>query len=87
LGRGIWSGEQGSIWGEEFAELDFHSLQLEDRFIRTMKTLMKQLDKSIGEDLGNQAEESVKANTRIKESCLRILWIYLFCLSYAWFFE
>jgi hypothetical protein len=33
--------------GEEFAELDFHSIRLEKRFIRTMETLIKQPDKSI----------------------------------------
>jgi hypothetical protein len=38
---------------EEFAGLDFHSVRLEERFIRTMETLYKQPNKSIrkaGED-------------------------------------
>jgi hypothetical protein len=33
--------------GEEFAGLDFHSIRLEKRFIKTMETLIKQPDKSI----------------------------------------
>jgi hypothetical protein len=30
---------------KEFAEPDFHSIRLEQRFIRTMETLIRQLDK------------------------------------------
>jgi hypothetical protein len=32
---------------EEFAGIDFHSIRLEDRFIRTMETLIQQPDASI----------------------------------------
>jgi hypothetical protein len=42
---------------EEFAGLDFHSLLLEERFIRTMETLYKQPDKSIREESAGQAED------------------------------
>jgi hypothetical protein len=41
--------------GEEFAGLNFHSIRLEDRFIRTMETLMRQPDKSIREAVENRA--------------------------------
>jgi hypothetical protein len=41
---------------EEFAGLDFHSIRLEDRFIRTMETLSKQPDVSIWEASENRAE-------------------------------
>ena len=41
---------------KEFAGLDFHSVRLEDRFIRTMETLMKQPDKSIWCSSTNRAE-------------------------------
>jgi hypothetical protein len=41
---------------EEFARLDFHSLQLEERFIRTMETLIQQPDKSIREAGEDRAE-------------------------------
>jgi hypothetical protein len=34
---------------EEFAGLDFHSVRLEERFVRTMKTLIQQPDASIRE--------------------------------------
>jgi hypothetical protein len=40
---------------EEFAGLDFHSVRLEDRFVRTMETLFKQPDKSIREAGENRA--------------------------------
>jgi hypothetical protein len=40
---------------EEFAGLDFHSLRLEDRFIKTMNTLYQQPDKSIWEASDNRA--------------------------------
>ena len=42
--------------GEEFAGLDFHSIRLENRFIRTMETLVKQPDKSIWYNRENRAE-------------------------------
>jgi hypothetical protein len=42
--------------GEEFAGLDFHSVRLEDRFIRALETLMKQPDKSIWYSSENRAE-------------------------------
>ncbi|MDR3192514.1 MAG: IS4 family transposase [Treponema sp.] len=42
--------------GAEFAGLDFHSVRLEDRFIRAMETLMKQPDTSIWGASGNRAE-------------------------------
>jgi hypothetical protein len=41
---------------EEFAGLDFHSIRLENRFIRTMETLMKQPDTSIWYSSENRAE-------------------------------
>jgi hypothetical protein len=41
---------------EEFAELDLHSVRLEERFVRTMETLIRQPDKSIGEASENRAE-------------------------------
>ncbi|MDR1220160.1 MAG: hypothetical protein LBK73_11225 [Treponema sp.] len=41
---------------EEFAGLDFHSVRLESRFIRTMETLMKQPDTSIWYSSENRAE-------------------------------
>jgi hypothetical protein len=44
--------------GAEFADLDFYSIRLEERFIRTMETLIKQPDKSIGEASENRAEAS-----------------------------
>ena len=43
---------------EELAGLDFHCIRLEDRFIRTMETLMKQPDKSIWYSSTNRAEDS-----------------------------
>jgi hypothetical protein len=43
---------------EEFAGLDFHSVRLEDRLIRTMETLIKQPDKSIWYSSENRAEAS-----------------------------
>ena len=43
---------------EKFAALDFHSIRLEDRFIRTMETLIQQPDTSIGEASENRAEAS-----------------------------
>jgi hypothetical protein len=42
--------------GAEFVGLDFHSIRLEERFIRTMETLIKQPDKPIGEASENRAE-------------------------------
>jgi hypothetical protein len=44
----------------EFAGLDFHSIRLEERFIRTMETLIKQPDKSIWEASENRAEASIR---------------------------
>jgi hypothetical protein len=41
---------------EEFAGLDFHSIRLEDRFVRTMETLMKQPNTSIWSSSENRAE-------------------------------
>jgi hypothetical protein len=41
---------------EEFVGLDFHSIRLEQRFIRTMETLAQQPDASIWEASGNRAE-------------------------------
>jgi hypothetical protein len=41
---------------EEFAGLDFHSVRLEERFVRTMETLIKQPDASIWEASKNRAE-------------------------------
>jgi hypothetical protein len=42
----------------EFAGLDFHSIRLENRFVRTMETLIKQPDKSIWEASEDRAEAS-----------------------------
>jgi hypothetical protein len=50
----------------EFAGLDFHSIRLEERFIRTMETLIKQPDKSIWEASENRAE--AKAIYRMLEN-------------------
>jgi hypothetical protein len=44
--------------GAEFAGLDFYSIRLEKRFIRTMVTLIKQPDKSIWEASEKRAEAS-----------------------------
>jgi hypothetical protein len=41
---------------EEFAGIDFHSVRLEGRFVRTMETLAKQPDKSIWEASEDRAE-------------------------------
>jgi hypothetical protein len=41
---------------EEFAGLDFHSVRLEERFVRTMETFYKQPDKSIREASEDRAE-------------------------------
>jgi hypothetical protein len=41
---------------EEFAGLDFHSIRLENRFVRTMETLAKQPDASIWEASEDRAE-------------------------------
>jgi hypothetical protein len=48
----------GFKMGEEFADLDFNSSRLEQRFIRTMETLSKQPDKSIWFCSENRAEAS-----------------------------
>jgi hypothetical protein len=42
--------------GKEFVGLDFHSLRLEERFIRTIETLCKQPDKSIREASKDRAK-------------------------------
>jgi hypothetical protein len=44
--------------GAEFAGLDFHSIRLEERFIRTMETLIRQPDKSIWGASEDRAEAS-----------------------------
>jgi hypothetical protein len=44
--------------GAKFVDLDFYLIRLEERFIRTMETLIKQPDKSIGEASENRAEAS-----------------------------
>jgi hypothetical protein len=41
---------------EEFADIDFHFIRLENRFVRTMETLIKQPDKSIWEASEDRAE-------------------------------
>jgi hypothetical protein len=41
---------------EEFKGVDFHSIRLEDRFIRTVETLSKQPDKFIRNTSENRAE-------------------------------
>jgi hypothetical protein len=51
MGNGV-----GLKMGEEFADLDFNSSRLEQRFIRTMETLSKQPDKSIWFCSENRAE-------------------------------
>jgi hypothetical protein len=40
---------------EEFAGIDFHSIRLEGRFVRTMETLIKRPDVSIWEASEDQA--------------------------------
>jgi hypothetical protein len=42
----------------EFAGLDFHSVRLEERFVRTMETLTRQPDASIWETSEDWAEAS-----------------------------
>jgi hypothetical protein len=44
--------------GAGFAGLDFHSIRLEERFIRTMETLIRQPDKSIWGASEDRAEAS-----------------------------
>jgi hypothetical protein len=39
--------EKSFDMAEDFAGLDFHSVRLEERFVRTMETFYKQPDKSI----------------------------------------
>jgi hypothetical protein len=41
---------------EEFAGVDFHSVRLEQRFIRTVETLIRQPDASIWEAGEDRAE-------------------------------
>ncbi|MHB9292580.1 hypothetical protein Holit_01681 [Hollandina sp. SP2] len=43
---------------EEFTGLDFHSLRFEERFVRTMETLIRQPDASIWETSEDRAEAS-----------------------------
>ncbi|MDR2363588.1 MAG: transposase [Spirochaetaceae bacterium] len=56
----LWGGEYGAGTSfnreEEFAGLDFHSVRLEERFVRTMETLTKQPGASIWEASENRAE-------------------------------
>jgi hypothetical protein len=48
--------EKSFDMAEEFADIDFHSVRLEDRFVRTMETLAKQPDKSVREASEDRAE-------------------------------
>jgi hypothetical protein len=48
--------EKGFAMAQEFAGLDFHSLRLEERFVRTIETRYKQPDKSIWEASEDRAE-------------------------------
>jgi hypothetical protein len=41
---------------EEFAGLDFHSVRLEEQFVRTIETLIRQPDASIREASESRAE-------------------------------
>ncbi|MDR2408329.1 MAG: hypothetical protein LBE13_09510 [Bacteroidales bacterium] len=54
--------------GEEFAGLDFHSLRLEERFIRTMETLIQKPDASIWDASEDRAEAKVIYRMRGNES-------------------
>jgi hypothetical protein len=58
----VWEGNmaRGTSFNmeEEFAGLDFHSVRLEERFVRTMETLMRQPEASIWEASENRAEAS-----------------------------
>jgi hypothetical protein len=56
---------------KEFAGLDFHSLRQEERFIRTMETLIRQPDKSIWEASENRAEAKAIYRMPGNESCDR----------------
>ncbi|MDR0637251.1 MAG: hypothetical protein LBF87_09280, partial [Treponema sp.] len=49
--------EKGFDKAEEFAALDFHSIRLEARFVRTMETLAKQPGASIWKASDNRAED------------------------------
>jgi hypothetical protein len=51
--------EKSFDMAEEFAGLDFHSIRLENRFIRSMETLGKQTGASIWEVSKNRAEAKV----------------------------
>jgi hypothetical protein len=42
---------------QEFAGLDFHSVRLEERFVRTMETLIRQPDASIWEASEDRAKD------------------------------
>jgi uncharacterized repeat protein (TIGR02543 family) len=55
-GRGNMAQEKSFDMAEKFAGLDFHAIRLENRFIRTMETLMKQPGTSIWEASENRAE-------------------------------
>ncbi|MDR0556512.1 MAG: hypothetical protein LBG43_01375 [Treponema sp.] len=50
--------EKSFDMAEEFAALDFHSIRLEDRFVRTMETRIQQPDKSIWEAGESRVEAS-----------------------------
>jgi hypothetical protein len=58
----LWEGNmaQGTSFDmeEEFAGLDFHSLRLEERFVRAMETLIRQPGASIWEASEDRAEAS-----------------------------
>jgi 5-methylcytosine-specific restriction endonuclease McrA len=63
--------EKNFDMAEEFAGLDFHSIRLEDRFVRTMNTQMKQPDKSIRAASNNRDEARVIYRMLGNEDCNR----------------
>jgi hypothetical protein len=56
---------------EAFAGLDFHSIRLEERFIRTMETLIRQPDTSIWEASEDRAEAKAIYRMLGNERCDR----------------
>jgi hypothetical protein len=72
--------EQGTRFNmeEEFAGLDLHSVRLEERFVRTMETLIRQPDRSIWEASENRAEAKTIYRMPGNESFDReeILWAH-----------
>jgi hypothetical protein len=48
--------EKSFDMAEEFADLDFYSIRLEGRFVRTMETFIKQPNASIWEASEDRAE-------------------------------